>query len=99
MQHGGKLNSQFSTGMNADAPLKFLANYSCHPCLTKASPESCVQQNDVNGICSNAGCELLEINHHGVCRSRNIHEMANAAHAFKAPARVFVIVIANMLDC
>src|SRR5260370_16450369 len=99
MQHGAKLSSEFSTGMNADATLNFLTNDSCHPCLTKTSPESCVQQNDVNGISPNAGCELLEINHHGVCRSRNIHEMANTAHAFKAPAWVFVIVVTNMLDC
>src|ERR1700748_3703941 len=98
MQQGGKLYSQFPAGMNADAALNFLANYSCHPCLTQASPESGIQQNDVNDSGSNAGCKLLEIDHYGVRRSRNFHKMANPVHAFEAPARIFVIVVANLLD-
>src|SRR5438128_2250048 len=99
MQHGGKLDTQLATGMNADAALKFLADQPCHPSLAQASPESCVQENHVDGISSDTGSELLKIRHHGVGRSRNFHELADAPHAFESPTRVFVIVVTDVLDC
>src|SRR5439155_1011293 len=60
MQHGCKLNSQFARRMDGHAKLKCFANSRRLHAWTNAAPESCVQQDHIDGSIQNVSYELLD---------------------------------------
>src|SRR5437016_9764106 len=99
MQHGCKLNSQFARRMDGHAKLKCFANSRRLHAWTNAAPESCVQQDHIDGSIQNVGCELLEVYHYRVCRQRQAHFLAHAPHSVHSEDGIFQIVIAYSSIC
>ena len=66
--------------------------------LAKAAPEGGVEENDVDRLEPDAGGELLEIDHHGVGRGRDVDRAPQPPHALEPPARVLEVVVVEVLD-
>src|SRR5438477_1646015 len=84
--------------MHGHALLEFFAHDRSFPRLPQSAPEGRVQKNHVNGIGSNARCQLLEIDDDGIRRCRNSHELPQAAHSFQAEAWIFEIIVVQVFD-
>ena len=92
------LNSQLSGRVDGDAELKGFADGSGFDAGADASPESGVEEDDVDGGVEHVGGELLEIYDDGIGGEGDASHFAGAAHAVQAEHRVLQIVVAQTLD-
>src|SRR5208337_3955163 len=92
------LDSKLARGVNADTELKSLANGRGLDAGTKASPESCIQKNDVHGWLEDVGGQLLEIDHHGIGRQRHPEFLAHPSHSVQAENGIFQVIVVQVFN-
>src|SRR5688572_1574167 len=84
MQHGRKLNPQFSGGMDSHTELKRFTNRRSLYAASNTAPEGCIEENDVNRSVEHIRRELLKVHDNCVGRERDLHHFPGAAHTIQA---------------
>src|SRR5690554_5729571 len=98
MKHGSQLDTEFAGTVHRHPQLKFFTDYPRLPCLSQSTPKGGVQQNNIHGVGSDTGCQLLKIDDYRIGCGGYTDLLPDPPHPFQSPGRVFEIVIGQILN-
>src|SRR4051794_34425247 len=83
--------------MYSHSHLECLTDGCSFDALANASPEGCIQQDDIHRNVEDVCRKLLEVHNNGVRGKRHPHLLPGSAHTCEPVDRIFQVVVANIL--